>query len=297
MKVAGLRKAFGERTVLDGIDLDVAQGTICSLLGPNGAGKTTIVQILSTLLRPDAGEIQVAGFDLNREPDAVRASIGLTGQFSAVDNLLTGGENLRLMADLHHLTRGVGQRRAAELLERFDLVDATSQMVATYSGGMRRRLDLAMTVIGDPRIPLLDEPTTGLDPRSRRTLWQILRDLVATGITVLLTTQHLEEPTSSPIASRSSTEGASSLEAHPTSSNVGFPVVERGCISAMSTRYTRRWRCSATPRATTIRWSCTSRRTAPPRRWLRCSTGSTITDFLSSASPCTRPTSTVSSSR
>jgi len=193
LKVAGLRKAFGDRTVLDGIDLDIAPGTIFSLLGPNGAGKTTTVRILSTLLRPDGGDVHVAGFDLGREPDAVRAAIGVTGQFSAVDNLLTGEENLRLMADLHHLHRRVGRRRAGELLERFDLIDATSQMVATYSGGMRRRLDLAMTLMGDPRIIFLDEPTTGLDPRSRRTMWQIIRDLVATGITIFLTTQYLEE--------------------------------------------------------------------------------------------------------
>jgi ABC-2 type transport system ATP-binding protein len=193
LKVTGLRKSFGENTVLDGIDLDIAEGTTFSLLGPNGAGKTTTVQILSTLLRADAGEVHVAGFDLAREPDAVRAAIGLTGQFSAVDNLLTGEENLLLMADLHHLDRRVGRRRASELLDRFDLGEATRQMVATYSGGMRRRLDLAMTLIGDPRIIFLDEPTTGLDPRSRRTMWQIIRELVATGVTVFLTTQNLEE--------------------------------------------------------------------------------------------------------
>jgi ABC-2 type transport system ATP-binding protein len=193
LKVTGLRKSFGEKTVLDGIDLDIAEGTTFSLLGPNGAGKTTTVQILSTLLDADAGEVHVAGFDLAREPDAVRAAIGVTGQFSAVDNLLTGEENLLLMADLHHLDRRVGRRRASELLDRFDLVDATRQMVATYSGGMRRRLDLAMTLIRDPRIIFLDEPTTGLDPRSRRTMWQIIRELVAAGVTVFLTTQNLEE--------------------------------------------------------------------------------------------------------
>ncbi len=193
LRATGLRKSFGEKTVLDGIDLDIAEGTTFSLLGPNGAGKTTTVQILSTLLSPDAGEVQVAGFDLAREPDAVRAAIGLTGQFSAVDNLLTGEENLMLMADLHHLERRVGRRRAGELLDRFDLADATRQMVATYSGGMRRRLDLAMTLIGDPRIIFLDEPTTGLDPRSRHTMWQIIRELVAAGVTVFLTTQNLEE--------------------------------------------------------------------------------------------------------
>ncbi len=189
----GLRKSFGDHVVLDGVDLDVAEGTIYALLGPNGAGKTTIVQILSTLIRADGGELRVAGHDLARDPDAVRAAIGVTGQFSAVDNLLTGQENLILMADLHRLGRSEGRRRAAELLDRFDLADAASKPAATYSGGMRRRLDLAMGLVGDPRIVFLDEPTTGLDPRSRRTMWQIIRDLVAGGVTVFLTTQYLEE--------------------------------------------------------------------------------------------------------
>jgi ABC-2 type transport system ATP-binding protein len=193
LKATGLRKSFGDKLVLDGIDLEIAEGTIFALLGPNGAGKTTTVQILSTLLRPDAGAGQVAGFDLAREPDAIRAAIGVTGQFSAVDNLLTGEENLLLMADLHHLDRREGRRRAGELLERFDLVEAAEKTAATYSGGMRRRLDLAMTLVGDPRIIFLDEPTAGLDPRSRRTMWQIIRDLVASGVTILLTTQYLEE--------------------------------------------------------------------------------------------------------
>jgi ABC-2 type transport system ATP-binding protein len=193
LTATGLRKSFGDKIVLDGIDLGIAEGTIFSLLGPNGAGKTTTVQILSTLLRADAGEVHVAGFDLRREPDEVRAAIGVTGQFSAVDNLLTGEENLMLMADLHHLDRRAGRRLAGELLDRFDLAGAASQMVATYSGGMRRRLDLAMTLIGDPRIIFLDEPTTGLDPRSRRTMWQIIRELAAAGVTIFLTTQNLEE--------------------------------------------------------------------------------------------------------
>jgi ABC-2 type transport system ATP-binding protein len=193
VSVTGLRKSFGDKVVLDGIDLDVAEGTTFSLLGPNGAGKTTAVQILSTLLSADAGEVRVAGFDVTHEPEAVRAAIGVTGQFSAVDNLLTGEENLMLMADLHHLERRAGRRRAGELLDQFDLGNAARQMVATYSGGMRRRLDLAMTLIGDPRIIFLDEPTTGLDPRSRRTMWQIIRELVATGVTIFLTTQNLEE--------------------------------------------------------------------------------------------------------
>jgi ABC-2 type transport system ATP-binding protein len=188
----GLRKSFGEHVVLDGVDLDVAEGTVFALLGPNGAGKTTMVQILSTLIRA-AGEMRVAGHDLARDPDAVRASIGVTGQFSAVDNLLTGEENLILMSDLHHLGRAQGRRRAADLLERFDLVDAATRPAATYSGGMRRRLDLAMTLVGDPRIIFLDEPTTGLDPRSRHTMWEIIRGLVADGVTIFLTTQYLDE--------------------------------------------------------------------------------------------------------
>jgi ABC-2 type transport system ATP-binding protein len=189
----GLRKSYGDNLVLDGIDLEVAEGTIFSLLGPNGAGKTTMVQILSTLIGADDGEIRVAGHDLAADPDAVRAAIGVTGQYSAVDRLLTGEENLILMADLHHLGRREGRRRAAELLERFDLVDAAKKVTAAYSGGMRRRLDLAMTLMGRPRVIFLDEPTTGLDPRSRRTMWAIIRDLVAGGVTIFLTTQYLEE--------------------------------------------------------------------------------------------------------
>jgi ABC-2 type transport system ATP-binding protein len=191
--VAGLRKSFGDKVVLDGIDLQVAEGTVFALLGPNGAGKTTMVQILSTLIGADAGEVAVGGHDLAKEPDAVREAIGVTGQFSAVDNLLTGEENLLLMADLRHLDRAEGRRRAAELLDRFDLAEAARKPAGTYSGGMRRRLDLAMGLVGDPRIIFLDEPTAGLDPRSRRTMWQIIRDLVAGGVTIFLTTQYLEE--------------------------------------------------------------------------------------------------------
>ncbi|MFB4318064.1 ATP-binding cassette domain-containing protein, partial [Actinomadura sp. 21ATH] len=169
------------------------QGTIFSLLGPNGAGKTTTVQILSTLMRADGGQVTVAGFDLNRQPDDVRGAIGVTGQYSAVDKLLTGQENLLLMADLHHLSRTDGRRKATELLERFELTEAAGKPASTYSGGMARRLDLAMTLVGDPRIIFLDEPTTGLDPRSRRSMWQIVRELVAGGVTIFLTTQYLEE--------------------------------------------------------------------------------------------------------
>jgi ABC-2 type transport system ATP-binding protein len=190
---SGLRKSFGGKTVLDGLDLEVEAGTTFSLLGPNGAGKTTTVQIMSTLVHADGGDVRVAGHDVAREAAAVRAAIGVTGQFSAVDALLTGEENLLLMADLHHLSRAEGRRRAAGLLGTFDLADAASKTAATYSGGMRRRLDLAMTLVGDPRIIFLDEPTTGLDPRSRRMMWQIIRELVAGGVTIFLTTQQLDE--------------------------------------------------------------------------------------------------------
>ena len=191
--VTGLRKSFGEQVVLDGIDLVVQEGTIFALLGPNGAGKTTTVRILSTLIPADGGDVQVAGYDVAAEADSVRAAIGVTGQFSAVDNLLTGEENLLLMADLHHLGRAEGRRRAAALLDQFDLTEAGRKTAATYSGGMQRRLDLAMTLIGSPRLIFLDEPTTGLDPRSRRNVWQTIRDLAARGVTIFLTTQYLEE--------------------------------------------------------------------------------------------------------
>jgi ABC-2 type transport system ATP-binding protein len=193
IQVAGLCKSFGDHVVLDGIDLTVGKGTIFSLLGPNGAGKTTVVQILSTLIPADAGRMSVAGHDVTADPGGVRSAIGVTGQFSAVDNLLTGAENLQLIADLLHLGRAPGRRRVAELLDRFDLTDAAGKPVATYSGGMRRRLDLAMTLVGTPRLIFLDEPTTGLDPRSRRTMWDSIRDLVRDGVTIFLTTQYLDE--------------------------------------------------------------------------------------------------------
>jgi ABC-2 type transport system ATP-binding protein len=179
--------------VLDGIDLDVRAGTVFSLLGPNGAGKTTTVNVLTTLMKPDGGSVRVAGHDIATEAKAVRALIGVTGQFAAVDELLTGQENLQLMADLNRGGSGEGRRVVTDLLERFDLAASAQKQVSTYSGGMRRKLDLAMTLVGNPRIIFLDEPTTGLDPRSRRTMWTIVRELVADGVTIFLTTQHLEE--------------------------------------------------------------------------------------------------------
>jgi ABC-2 type transport system ATP-binding protein len=189
----GVSKSYGDHTVLDHVDLRVDEGTVVALLGPNGAGKTTMVRILSTLITADGGAVSVAGSDVATDPDAVRAAIGVTGQFSAVDNLLTGAENLQLMADLRHLGREAGRRRVDELLAQFELTGAANKPLSTYSGGMRRRLDLAMTLVGNPRVIFLDEPTTGLDPRSRRAMWQIIGELVADGVTILLTTQYLDE--------------------------------------------------------------------------------------------------------
>ncbi|MFI7208355.1 ATP-binding cassette domain-containing protein [Micromonospora aurantiaca (nom. illeg.)] len=190
---SGLRKAFGDHVVLDGIDVAVGAGRVYAMLGPNGAGKTTVVNILTTLLTADAGTVVIAGHDVATAGDAARAAIGVTGQLSAVDNLLTGRENLQLMADLRHLRKREGRERVQQLLQHFDLVDAADKLLSTYSLGMRRRLDLAMTLVGDPRILFLDEPTTGLDPRSRRTMWELIRSLAAGGVTIFLTTQYLEE--------------------------------------------------------------------------------------------------------
>jgi ABC-2 type transport system ATP-binding protein len=186
-------KSFGSHRVLDRVNLSADTGSVLALLGPNGAGKTTMVRILSTLIPADSGSVHIAGHDVVTDADGVRAVIGVTGQFSAVDNLLTGTENLQLMADLRHLGREAGKRRVAELLEQFELTDAAHKLLSTYSGGMRRRLDLAMTLVGQPQVIFLDEPTTGLDPRSRLTMWGIIRDLAAAGVTILLTTQYLEE--------------------------------------------------------------------------------------------------------
>jgi ABC-2 type transport system ATP-binding protein len=193
ISVSGLRKSYGDKVVLDGVDLSIGEGEVFALLGPNGAGKTTAVKILSTLIPADAGTATVMGHDVRGEGGAIRGLIGVTGQFSAVDNWLTGEENLLLMGRLLHLPKAERHERAVRLLERFDLVDAAKQTPTTYSGGMIRRLDIAMTLMGRPRLIFLDEPTTGLDPRSRHTTWQLIRDLVAEGVTILLTTQYLEE--------------------------------------------------------------------------------------------------------
>ena len=191
--IKNLTKSFKDVNVLTGIDLEVASGTMLALLGPNGAGKTTIVRILSTLLTPDSGQVRIAGFDVVAEPDQVRSSIGLTGQYAAVDEFLSGEENLIMMGRLYHLSKVDAKKRAAELLAEFDLVEAKDRSAKTYSGGMRRRLDLALSLIATPPILFLDEPTTGLDPRSRIKIWEIIKKLLAQGTTILLTTQYLEE--------------------------------------------------------------------------------------------------------
>jgi ABC-2 type transport system ATP-binding protein len=191
--IQGLRKCFGTVTALDGIDLRVPTGTVLGLLGPNGAGKTTAVRILTTILRPDGGVAEVLGIDVTQDPEAVRERIGLAGQFAAVDEHLTGFENLYMVGRLSHLDKPVARSRSTELLERFDLSDAADRTARTYSGGMRRRLDLAAALVHRPPVLFLDEPTTGLDPRSRTDLWRVIEELVADGTTVLLTTQYLEE--------------------------------------------------------------------------------------------------------
>ena len=296
VEVSGLRKGFGDTTALDGVDLHVTAGTTFALLGPNGAGKTTTVHILSTLLAADEGDVRVAGYDAAREPDAVRRVIGVTGQFSAVDTLLTGEENLTLMADLFHLDRAEGRRRVAGLLERFDLMDAAQRPALTYSGGMRRRLDLAMTLIGEPRIIFLDEPTTGLDPRSRRTVWRIVRELVAEGVTIFLTSHYLEE--ADELADRVAVLDRGRLIAEGTPDELkrlipgGFVRLEL----ADSERLDRPRRRSPTERGTRTPSPCRSRATAAPARSGACSTSWMRRRSTWSACLSTRRTSTRCSS-
>ncbi len=189
----GLVKTFGEVRALDGVDIDVPEGTVLGLLGPNGAGKTTAVRVLTTLIQPDSGRAEVAGLDVVKHPNAVRRSIGLSGQFAAVDEYLTGRENLQMVGELYQLSSRDAKRRAGELLERFNLSDAAERTAKTYSGGMRRRLDLAAALVVSPPVMFMDEPTTGLDPRNRQQLWVVIKELVAGGTTLLLTTQYLEE--------------------------------------------------------------------------------------------------------
>ena len=193
IKASGLAKAYGDVVALNGIDIEVEQGTVLGLLGPNGSGKTTTVRILATLLQADSGTASVGGFDVATQPDEVRSVIGLTGQYAAVDEYLTGREDLELFGRLFHLSKFDAAKRAAELLDRFDLSDAADRGIKGYSGGMRRRLDLAASLIGRPNVLFLDEPTTGLDPRSRQGMWEVIEDLISEGTTVLLTTQYLEE--------------------------------------------------------------------------------------------------------
>ena len=193
IQAEGLRKTYGETVALDGVDLKVPVGTVLGVLGPNGAGKTTAVRILTTLLKPDAGHATVAGYDIARDATTLRRVIGLTGQYAAVDENLTGRENLHMIARLHHLSRAESSARAVELLSRFELTGAADRAVKTYSGGMRRRLDLGASLVNRPAVLFLDEPTTGLDPRSRKLLWGTIRELVSDGTSLLLTTQYLEE--------------------------------------------------------------------------------------------------------
>jgi ABC-2 type transport system ATP-binding protein len=226
INVSSLTKSYGTHVVLNEVSFDVAKGSIFCLLGPNGAGKTTTVQILSTLIAADTGYATVAGHNVSTDPDKVRSAIGVTGQFSAVDSLLTGEENLTMMGQLHHLAPAVVHERTADLLERFDLADVAQKYVSTYSGSMKRRLDLAMSIMGDPSV-ILDEPTTGLDPRSRRTMWQTIKELAGSGVTIFLTTQYLEE--ADELADHIAVFDDGKLVAQGTSDELKRPPCRAGC--------------------------------------------------------------------
>jgi ABC-2 type transport system ATP-binding protein len=241
--VSGLRKAYGDKVVLDGIDFEVAEGSVFSMLGPNGAGKTTTVNVLATLLKADAGTVRVAGHDVTTGTKQVRGAIGVTGQFAAVDDLLTGRENLRMMADLKRTPSG--DQTVTQLLERFDLVESADKMAATYSGGMRRKLDLAMTLVGKPQVIFLDEPTTGLDPRSRRTMWGIVRDPSSSPPSTST------RPTISPTGSWCSTRATWSPKAPPRNSSARSPAPTSGSDSPTSTTSTRRRGSCPVPPGTT----------------------------------------------
>ena len=294
VSVRGLRKSYGDKTVLDGIDLRIPAGTVFALLGPNGAGKTTTVQILSTLVTADGGQAQVAGHDLTASPHGVRAGIGVTGQFAALDDLLTARENLLLMADLLRLGKAEGRARAGELLARFGIADVADTRAATFSGGMRRRLDLAMTLVGDPKVIFLDEPTTGLDPRSRRTMWETVRSLVAGGVTVFLTTQYLEE--ADQLADRVAVLDRGRIVAEGTADELKarIPGSHVRLRFRMPTSTNGRPRRSPGRPVTKRHWSCASRARAASKPCAPSSTGSTRPAYAPRTCPCTPPTSTTS---
>ncbi len=288
----GMRKSYGDKLVPDGVDLAIAKGTIFALLGPNGAGKTTTVEILSTPIDTDAGAAWVAGRHLTRAADEMRSAIGVTGQFSAVDNLLTAEDNLLLMADLRHLDRREGKRKAKDLLCRFDLSKVAGKTAVTFSGSMRRKLDLAMTLVGDPRIIFLDEPTTGLDPRSRRTMWQIIRDPVTDdGVTIFPTTQHFEE--AAQLAERIAALGDGRLIVEGTADELKqrIPGGHIRCGSPTSRVWTPPRASSASPRATRTPSPCRSPATAPSPTCRPSSTPWSPRPSRPSRSPCTPPTS------
>ena len=291
----GLKKAYDDKTVLDGIDISVDRGTVFALLGPNGAGKTTIVEILSTLVPADGGNIRIAGYNPSDDPDAVRSRIGVTGQFSAVDDYLSGEENLLLMADLHHLGKDERRTRTEELLKKFDLIDSADKLASTYSGGMRRRLDLAMTLIGRPEIIFLDEPTTGLDPRSRRTMWQIIRELVEGGVTIFLTTSTSRKLINLPTTSPSSIRDGLSPKVRQRNSNGTSPAATFVFTSSTEISSILLQLFSTNHHVMMPPMSSRSPATGVSARCALFSTNSTLTRSTSRNSPCTHPTWTTCS--